>query len=66
MRKHDTREDQQTERDERGSRKDTKEAGSWREKSAPTQMDTDVVPVTIDQPKAHKKLKVVGWVPAAG
>jgi hypothetical protein len=54
MKRHDTLDGLQTEREERGSREDTKEAASWREK-APTQTDTESMPVTkLTSPKRTK------------
>ena len=47
MKRHDTDEGQQLEREERGSREDTKEAGrQLGAENAPTQTDTEPVSVT--------------------
>ena len=54
--RHGTYEGQQSEKEERGSREDTKEAGRWRAEGTPTQ--TDKESMTVKKPTSPKCTKI--------
>ena len=56
IKRHDTRKGKKIHRENRGSREDTKEAGSWQEESAPTQTDTQSLLVTKSTSPKRTKL----------